>query len=92
MHLANAVQVPVIALMRCTTPEWVPIDSDNSTVIMLAERDDWVTAIGVADVLAALDARPPASSGGGGFQLPDQGVQRHRPAEQVALHAGAPVG
>jgi heptosyltransferase-3 len=61
MHLANAVKVPVIALMRCTTPEWVPIDSDNSTVIMLSGRDDWVTAIGVADVLDVLpvrDARP----------------------------------
>lgn len=90
MHLANAVKVPVIALMRCTTPEWVPIDSDNSTVIMLAERDDWVTAIGVEDVLAVLDARPPGASGG--FQLPDQGVERHRPAEQVALHAGASAG
>jgi heptosyltransferase-3 len=58
MHLANAVKVPVIALMRCTTPEWVPIDADNSTVVMLADRDDWVTAIGVDDVLAVLDRQP----------------------------------
>ena len=58
MHLANAVKVPVIALMRCTTPEWVPIDSDNSNVIMLSDRDDWVTAIAVDDVLAVLDAQP----------------------------------
>ncbi|MGN5479015.1 glycosyltransferase family 9 protein [Cupriavidus basilensis] len=26
MHLANAVHVPVIALMRQKNPEWVPID------------------------------------------------------------------
>lgn len=58
MHLANAVKVPVVALMRGTTPEWVPIDAENSTVIMLTEREDWVTAIGVDDVLAVLDAGP----------------------------------
>ena len=62
MHLANAVNVPVIALMRCTTPEWVPIDSDNSTVIMLSDRDDWVTAIGVDDVLAVLPVLPAAET------------------------------
>lgn len=55
MHLANAVQVPVIALMRRNHPEWVPIDRANSTVIMVDGDDDWVTAIGVEDVLAVLD-------------------------------------
>jgi heptosyltransferase-3 len=55
MHLANAVQVPVIALMRRNHPEWAPIDSDNSTVIMAGREEDWVTAIGVEDVLAVLD-------------------------------------
>lgn len=55
MHLANAVRVPVIALMRRNHPEWVPIDAASSTVIMVARDEDWVTAIGVEDVLAALD-------------------------------------
>jgi len=54
MHLANAVGVPVIALMRQKTPEWAPIDKANSTVITVAGRDDWVDRIGVQDVMAAL--------------------------------------
>ena len=67
MHLANAVGVPVIALMRANHPEWVPIDRANSSVIMLSDPDDWVTAIGVDDVLTVLDAgaagtRPSAAS------------------------------
>ncbi|WP_370663893.1 glycosyltransferase family 9 protein [Massilia forsythiae] len=54
MHLANAVHVPVIALMRQKTPEWAPIDKANSTVITVAGRDDWVEKIGVDEVLAVL--------------------------------------
>nr|WP_314547045.1 glycosyltransferase family 9 protein [uncultured Massilia sp.] len=54
MHLANAVHVPVIALMRQKSPEWAPIDRDNSTVITVKKRDDWVDKIGVDDVLAVL--------------------------------------
>jgi heptosyltransferase-3 len=55
MHLANAVHVPVIALMRQKNPEWVPIDRDNSTVITVAGRNDWVDKIGVDEVMAALE-------------------------------------
>jgi ADP-heptose:LPS heptosyltransferase len=54
MHLANAVHVPVIALMRQKNPEWAPIDKHNSTVITVARRDDWVDKIGVDEVMAAL--------------------------------------
>lgn len=54
MHLANAVQVPVIALMRQKNPEWVPIDTANSTVIVAARRRDWVKEIAIAPVLEAL--------------------------------------
>jgi heptosyltransferase-3 len=53
MHLANAVQVPVIALMRRNHPEWAPIDRDNSTVIMVERMEDWVTSIGVDEVAEA---------------------------------------
>ena len=51
MHLANAVHVPVIALMRQKTPEWAPIDQKNSTVITTIKRSDWVSAISVAQVV-----------------------------------------
>jgi len=57
MHLANAVGVPVVALMRRNCPEWAPIDRENSTVLMVPEMDDWVTSIRVEDVLTELDAR-----------------------------------
>ena len=54
MHLANAVHVPVIALMRQKNPEWVPIDRQNSTVITAANRRDWVKAISVEQVMKAI--------------------------------------
>jgi ADP-heptose:LPS heptosyltransferase len=55
MHLANAVRVPVIALMRRLTPEWAPIDKANSTVIEVdGELEDGVERIGVDEVIAVL--------------------------------------
>jgi heptosyltransferase-3 len=32
----------------------VPIDRENSTVLTVAQRDDWVEAIGVDEVMKAL--------------------------------------
>lgn len=54
MHLANAVHVPVIALMRTKNPEWAPVDRANSKVITAAHRRDWVNAISVSRVLEAI--------------------------------------
>ena len=54
MHLANAVHVPVVALMRKKNPEWAPFDSANSTVLTVAKRNDWVEAISVERVLQAI--------------------------------------
>jgi ADP-heptose:LPS heptosyltransferase len=51
MHLANAVRVPVIALMRQNNPEWVPIDRQNSAVITVSQFGDWVTQIGLPEVM-----------------------------------------
>lgn len=56
MHLANAVHVPVIALMRQNNPEWAPIDRANSTVITAPQRGDWVDRIAVQDVMAVLNS------------------------------------
>lgn len=72
MHLANAVQVPVIALMRTLTPEWAPIDKANSTVIeVVGEREDWVDKISVNEVMAVLRARPaPRKTGLAGLTAP----------------------
>ena len=54
MHLANAVHVPVVALMRKKNPEWAPFDGANSTVLTVARRNDWVEAISVERVLQAI--------------------------------------
>lgn len=54
MHLANAVHVPVVALMRQKNPEWVPLDQANSTVITAARRRDWVDAVQVEQVMKAI--------------------------------------
>lgn len=54
MHLANAVHVPVIALMRQKSPEWAPIDASRSTVIETARRGDWVKEITVGQVMGVL--------------------------------------
>lgn len=55
MHLANAVHVPVVALMRQKNPEWVPIDRDHSTVIKTRQRRDWIKAITVDQVMGVLN-------------------------------------
>ncbi|SNS41672.1 ADP-heptose:LPS heptosyltransferase [Noviherbaspirillum humi] len=72
MHLANAVHVPVIALMRQKNPEWAPIDQANSVVITVKNRDDWVDKITVGEVVAVLEnahfskAEPAISAAGEG--------------------------
>jgi heptosyltransferase-3 len=54
MHLANAVHVPVIAMMRSKNPEWAPVDKANSTVVTASRRRDWVDAISVSQVMKAI--------------------------------------
>jgi ADP-heptose:LPS heptosyltransferase len=54
MHLANAVHVPVIALMRQKNPEWAPIDRAHSVVITAGKRRDWVNAIPASRVIDTL--------------------------------------
>ena len=54
MHLANAVHVPVIALMRQTSPEWTPINLAISTIIKTTTAKAWVEEISVDQVLQAL--------------------------------------
>lgn len=55
MHLANAVHIPVIALMRQKNPEWEPIDKEHSIVVTTLQRKHWVCDITVDQVLGALD-------------------------------------
>lgn len=54
MHLANAVRVPVIALMRQTSPEWTPIDAASSTILTVKTRKGWLTEITTDEVIELL--------------------------------------
>ncbi|PRC92812.1 glycosyltransferase family 9 protein [Solimicrobium silvestre] len=54
MHLANAVHVPVIALMRQTSPEWTPINAEITTIVKVSHRKAWIDEITVDQVVAAL--------------------------------------
>lgn len=58
MHLANAVQVPVVALMRTKNPEWAPIDQNRSVVITTKSRKEWVKDITPDQVIEALRTVP----------------------------------
>jgi ADP-heptose:LPS heptosyltransferase len=58
MHLANAVRVPVVALMRQKNPEWHPIDTENSRVVTTTKRRDWITEIPPSRVLRTLEDFP----------------------------------
>lgn len=51
MHLANAVNVPLIALMRNTTPEWAPFDTGNSVVINVPTLYGYVSELTYAEVM-----------------------------------------
>ena len=56
MHLASALKVPVVALMRTKNPEWRPWDEQRSFVVHAANRQDWVKDITVDKVLEGMSA------------------------------------
>lgn len=56
MHLAAALKVPVVALMRTKNPEWVPWDKEYAYVLMAAKRSDWVKNIPPTQVVHAVNA------------------------------------
>jgi ADP-heptose:LPS heptosyltransferase len=58
MHLANAMHVPVIALMRRNNPEWMPIDRENSVVVLAGEMDASVAQIGLREVMETVLSWP----------------------------------
>lgn len=53
IHLASALNVPVVALMRTKNPEWAPWDAENSKLVLCKNRNDWVKDITVDEVVEA---------------------------------------
>jgi ADP-heptose:LPS heptosyltransferase len=62
MHLANAVHVPVIAMMRQVSPEWAPIDKENSRIVTTSRPEEWVKDIQIDRVIEALPRGEKADS------------------------------
>ncbi len=58
MHLANAVHVPVIALMRIKTLEWVPLNETLTTLIFTPKRADVISDIPPQKVIEHLPENP----------------------------------
>ena len=52
IHLAAALKVPVISIMRQKNPEWIPCGS-KSCVVNTKNRKDWVEDISVKEVVFA---------------------------------------
>ena len=55
IHLANAVNTPLIALMRHKTPEWAPLKHDITEVIWCENKKDKIKDIKVSTVIEAMN-------------------------------------
>jgi ADP-heptose:LPS heptosyltransferase len=53
IHLASALNIPTLALMRQKNPEWGPWRQENCALVLCKNRRDWIKKIEVADVIAA---------------------------------------
>jgi ADP-heptose:LPS heptosyltransferase len=51
VHLASALKIPVVALMRKRNPEWGPFYKDNSKVVFTPTQAGWVEEILSSDVV-----------------------------------------
>jgi heptosyltransferase III len=51
IHLASALKLPIIALMRQKNPEWAPFYKNASWPIFCQKRSDWVEDISVGEVV-----------------------------------------
>ena len=56
MHIAAALKVPVIALMRQKNPEWIPYGVDEKNIILTKKRRDWVGKISVDEIVNVVES------------------------------------
>lgn len=54
MHLASALKIPVVALMRTKNPEWRPWDETRSFIVYAPNRKSWVKDIEPQQVIEAV--------------------------------------
>lgn len=54
MHIAVALGIPLVAMMRQKNPEWTPRSKENSIVVVTEKRRHWVRNITVERVINAL--------------------------------------
>ena len=54
IHLASALHVPVVALMRQKNPEWAPWDTKNSHIVTTGKRSHWIKDIPVVSIVHAV--------------------------------------
>ena len=47
MHLASALNIPVVALMRQKNPEWAPFRKENREIVWAKNRHSWIKDIKV---------------------------------------------
>ena len=58
MHLANAVNTPLIALMRNKTPEWAPLKQNITEIIWCTKQKDKIKDISVSTVIDRIKMLP----------------------------------
>lgn len=51
MHLASALKIPVVALMRTKNPEWIPYPKSAHTIVWAPKRRSWICDIPVENVV-----------------------------------------
>jgi|SaaInlStandDraft_4_1057021.scaffolds.fasta_scaffold02293_1 heptosyltransferase III len=51
IHLASALDIPLVALMRRKNPEWGPFDSNKNCIVLAKKRHSWINGISVDEVL-----------------------------------------
>lgn len=54
MHIASALGIPLVAMMRQKNPEWMPHSKKDSIVVITKKRSHWVRDITVERVINAL--------------------------------------
>ena len=53
-HLAAALNIPMLALMRTKNPEWIPLGLKKSSIVFARDRNSWIKSIPVVEVVSRM--------------------------------------